>query len=104
MLILGLLLLVLGVVALLVSYFGASIDNTHRSAEIMNIDVSAGTLVLWGAVSAALIVGGLWSMKVGAKQGWRRRQEHKRLTELSEKLDRVETDRRSDDLSGREEA
>ena len=103
MLLLGLVILVLGVIGLLLSFFGASIDYKHRSAEIMNIDVSAGTLVLWGAVSAVLIMGGLWMMKAGAKQGWRRRKEHKRLSELSEKLEKAEAERRDDGVSDRDD-
>lgn len=102
MVILGLFLVMAGATALLVSFFGASIDNQHRSAEIMNWDVAPGTLVLWGAVSALLICLGLWSMKVGAKQGWKRRKEHKRLGELSEKLNEVEAERRREDVSDRD--
>ncbi|GAA3534210.1 hypothetical protein [Nocardioides daeguensis] len=99
MLLLGLVVLVVGVIGLVLSFFGASIDYKHRSAEIMNWDVSPGTLVLWGAASALLIVLGLWMMKAGAKQGWRRRKEQKRLTELSEKLDQVELERRRNELA-----
>ena len=99
MVLLGLVVLVIGVIGLVLSFFGASIDYTHRSAEIMNWDVAPGTLVLWGAVSTLLSVLGLWMMKAGAKQGWKRRKEQKRLTELSEKLDEVELERRRNDRS-----
>ncbi|TNM38631.1 hypothetical protein FHP29_15525 [Nocardioides albidus] len=99
MLLLGLVVLVVGVIGLVLSFFGASIDYKHRSAEIMNMDVAPGTLVLWGAVSTLLVVGGLWMMKAGAKQGWKRRKEQKRLTELSDKLDQVELERRRGELS-----
>ncbi|MBM0123815.1 hypothetical protein [Pimelobacter simplex] len=99
MLLLGLVLLVVGVIGLVLSFFGASIDYKHRSAEIMNWDVAPGTLVLWGAASMLLIVLGLWLMKAGAKQGWKRRKEQKRLTELSDKLDQVELERRRNELA-----
>ncbi|TQK68293.1 MULTISPECIES: hypothetical protein [unclassified Nocardioides] len=99
MLLLGLVILVVGVIGLVLSFFGASIDYKHRSAEIMNWDVAPGTLVLWGAVSTLLVVAGLWMMKAGAKQGWRRRKEQKRLTELSDKLDQVELERRRNELA-----
>ncbi len=99
MLLLGLVVLVVGVIGLVLSFFGASIDYKHRSAEIMNWDVAPGTLVLWGAVSTLLIMLGLWLMKAGAKQGWQRRKEHKRLAELSDKLDQVELDRRRNELA-----
>lgn len=99
MLLLGLVVLVVGVIGLVLSFFGASIDYKHRSAEIMNWDVAPGTLVLWGAASTLLIVLGLWLTKAGAKQGWKRRKEHKRLGELSEKLDQVELERRRNELT-----
>lgn len=99
MLLLGLVVLVVGVIGLVLSFFGASIDYQHRSAELMNWDVAPGTLVLWGAGSTLLVVLGLWMMKAGAKQGWRRRKEQKRLSELSEKLDQVELERRRNDLA-----
>ncbi len=103
MLLLGLVVLLVGVIALIVSFFGASVDYKHRSTEILNWDVSPGTLVLWGAVSTLLIALGLWMMKAGARQGWKRRKEQKRLTELSEKLDEVELERRRDELSRRDD-
>ncbi|GAA1515191.1 hypothetical protein [Nocardioides humi] len=99
MLLLGLVVLVVGVIALVLSFFGASIDYKHRSAEILNWDVAPGTLVLWGAASTLLVVAGLWMMKVGARQSWQRRKEHKRLGELSEKLDQVELERRRSELT-----
>lgn len=96
MLLLGLVVLVLGVLGLVLSFFGASIDYNHRSAEILNMDVAPRTLVLWGAISMLLTVLGLWMIKGGMKQGWRRRKEHKRLAELSEKLDEADLERRGE--------
>ena len=101
MLLLGLVILVLGVLGLVLSFFGASIDYKHRSAEILNWDVSPGTLVLWGAVSTLLIVVGLWMMKVGVRQSWQRRKEHKQLAQLSGKLDEVELERRREEQARR---
>ncbi|UMG94012.1 hypothetical protein [Nocardioides sp. TF02-7] len=95
MVVLGVLLLVLGVVGLAVSFFGADVD-ADGSTEIMSWHLAPGTLVLWGAVSTLLVVAGLWSLKVGAKQGWRHRQEQKRLRELSDRLERAEGDHRTD--------
>ncbi|MDN5744325.1 MAG: hypothetical protein L0H31_04310 [Nocardioidaceae bacterium] len=104
MLVLGVILLALGLLGLVLSFFGADIDYKHRSTEILNWDVSPGTLVLWGAASTLLILGGVWLIKVGAKHDWKKRKENKRLGELSEKLDRAEMERRRDDLSGREDS
>ncbi len=94
MLLLGLVLLVVGALGLVLSFFGASIDYQHRSAEILNWDVSPGTLVLWGAISTLLMVLGLWLMKAGTKQGIKRRKEQKRLSALSDELDQVKAERR----------
>lgn len=102
MLLLGLIVLLAGVVALLISFFGSSVDYSHRSTEILNWDVSAGTLVLWGAISTLLVVAGLWMMKAGARQGWKRRKEQKRLSELSSKLDEVEAERMRENPDRRE--
>ena len=97
MVILGLLLVVAGVAGLLISIFGASVDHGDRSTEILNWNVAPATLVIWGAVSTLLVVMGLWCIKYGAKQGWKHRKEQKKLNELSEKLERAEAERRSDE-------
>lgn len=79
LLLIGLVILTLGLVGLLTSYFGASIDYAHRSAEIMNWDVNPGTLVAWGAVSALLILLGAWLTKRGSKRAWQQRKDQKAL-------------------------
>lgn len=99
MLILGLLLVGAGAAGLLISFFGASVDPTHRSAEILNWDVAAGTLVLWGAASTFVLMMGLWCIKYGAKQSWKHRKEQKKYEELNEKLaaaERREAEERQD--------
>lgn len=109
MVIFGLLLLVLGVLGLLAGVFGSEAEATSSKGQtdvhttFIGIEMSATTLFILGALSALLILAGLWTMKVGAKQGWKRRKEQKRLSELSSKLDEVELERRRDDLSGRED-
>jgi len=105
MLLLGLVLVVLGILGFVLSFFGASIDYNHRSAEILNWDVAPRTLVLWGAISMLLTLVGLWMTKIGMRQSRRHRREQKRLAELSEKLDTVEQERgrhesRRDDADG----
>ncbi|WP_408897716.1 hypothetical protein ACJ5H2_01085 [Nocardioides sp. R1-1] len=102
MVILGLLLLIIGVLGILSGVFGSDYDvdgKDRRTTEIIGINVQPEVLFLLGVASGLLILAGLWFMKAGAKQGWRRRKEQKRLTELSEKLDRVEHDRRRNELS-----
>ena len=100
----GLLLLILGVLGILSGLFGSDYDvdgKDRRTTEIIGINVDPEMLFLIGVLSGVLVLAGLWFMKLGAKQGWRRRKEQKRLTELSTKLDEVEQERRRDDLSGR---
>jgi len=105
MVILGLLLLVLGVLAILAGLFGTDTEATSSNgrtdvhATFLGVEVSATTVFVIGAVAAVLVLAGLWFMKAGAKQGWKRRKEQKRLTELSEKLDQVEMERRRGELS-----
>ncbi|KRA29805.1 MULTISPECIES: hypothetical protein [unclassified Nocardioides] len=109
MVIFGLLLLILGVLGLLSGIFGSEAESTSSKGQtdvhttLIGIELSATALFIVGAVSALLVLAGLWAMKFGAKQGWKRRKDQKRLSDLSDKLDEVELDRRKDDLSGREE-
>ncbi|HVK29289.1 MAG TPA: hypothetical protein VM575_13195 [Nocardioides sp.] len=106
MVIIGLLLLIVGVLAILSGVFGSDYDvdgKDRRTTEIIGINVDPEVLFLIGVASGLLVLAGLWFMKTGAKQGWKRRKEQKRLSDLSQKLDEVEADRRREDLSGRED-
>ncbi|MCX6400636.1 MAG: hypothetical protein NTX33_12000 [Propionibacteriales bacterium] len=107
MVIFGLLLLILGVLGILAGIFGTDYDTVEGknqlTSEFLGINCGPEVIFLLGVASALLVVLGLWLMKAGAKQGWKRRKEQKRLTELSSKLDEVELERRRDDLSGRED-
>lgn len=108
MVIFGLLLLVLGVLGILSGVFGTDYDTVEGkdqlTTEFLGINCGPEVIFLLGVASTVLTVAGLWFMKAGAKQGWKRRKEQKRLTELSDKLDEVELERRRQDLSGREES
>lgn len=106
MVILGLLVLLLGVALVLVGLFATGYDLDAKGRTVVSIfknDTTPEVIFLLGVASAVLVVLGLWLMKAGAKQGWKRRKEQKRLTELSDKLDEVELERRRNDLSGRED-
>ena len=107
MVIFGLLLLILGVLGILSGIFGTDYDTVEGqdqvTTEFLGINCGPEVIFLLGVASTLLTVGGLWIMKAGAKQGWKRRKEQRRLTELSHKLDEVELERRRDDLSGRED-
>lgn len=88
MLVFGLVLLVVGVIAILAGIFGSDTEsltsggNTDVHATFLGFDMSASTLFIVALVSAALVVSGLWFMKVGARQGWKRRKEQRRMSEL----------------------
>lgn len=108
MVIFGLLLLILGVLVVLSGLFGIGYDRDEKNpardtTEILGINVQPEVIFFIGLAAGLLILGGLWFMKMGAKQGWKRRKEQKTLAELSNKLDEAELERRKDDLSGREE-
>ena len=72
-------------------------EDNEATVEIANVNLSTEGLFLAGVVAAALILVGLWAIKLGAKMGWKHRKEQKRLNELSEKLDKVELERRRQD-------
>lgn len=106
MVIIGLLLLIIGVLGILAGVFGSDYDvdgKDRRTTEIIGINVDPEVLFLVGVASGLLVIAGLWFMKTGAKHGWKRRQEQKRLSDLSQKLDEVEAERRREDLSGRDD-
>ena len=97
MVILGLVLLGAGAVLVLLGLFTSDIsfEDGKGTVEIANVDLSPAGVFLAGVIAAALIFVGLWAIKLGAKHGWKRRKEQKKMEELSEKLDRAE--RRHDD-------
>ena len=107
MVILGLVLLVVGALGILGGLFNSAAQsadgNKPEHVTYFGIDMNASTLFVIAVVSTLLVVLGLWLMKSGAKRGWKRRKEHKRLSELNEKLDRVEAERRGEDYSDREQ-
>lgn len=106
MVVFGVILLLLGVLLILGGLFGADTESltsggtTDVHTTLLGIEMSATALFLVGVVAAVLVLSGLWFTKLGARQGWRRRKEQRRLTELSEKLDRVESQRLADEDPG----
>ena len=94
MVILGLVLIIVGALAVVIAVFGT--DVSGGVIEFLGIDVSPMTLFLLGLGSGLAIMWGLSVTRFGTKRGLARRRENKRLSELSEKLDKVEADRRAD--------
>jgi len=95
MVVFGLVLVALGAVLVLLGLFTSEVkfEDNQSSVEIANVSLSTEGLFLAGVVAAALILAGLWAIKLGAKMSWKHRKEQKRLNELSEKLDKVELER-----------
>lgn len=93
MLVLGLILIAAGAVAI-VSAVGTA-DGTN--VELLGADVSAVALFLIGVGSGVAILWGFSITKFGTKRSLRQRRESKQLSELSERLDKREAERREDD-------
>lgn len=94
MLILGLLLVVAGAAVIVSAVFTAEVTGGH--IEILGIEMGAVTLFVLGIAAVVAIWWGFSIGKFGARRSMRQRREDNRLQELSEKLDRVEADRRKD--------
>ena len=91
MVILGLLLVLVGALAVIVALFEATGDVT-----VFGNDLTAATVFLVGVVAGAAILFGFSIMKFGTRRSLQRRRESKELSELSAKLERVEAERRDD--------
>lgn len=102
MVVFGLVLVALGAVLVILGLFTSEVkfEDNEATVEIANVNLSTEGLFLAGVVAAALLLVGLWAIKLGAKMGWKHRKEQKRLSELSEKLDRVELEKRRQDDEG----
>ncbi|MDX6371236.1 MAG: hypothetical protein QOD98_224 [Nocardioidaceae bacterium] len=94
MVILGLILIVVGALAIVGGLFTAGFDG--GKLQFLSFDVSPVALFFIGVGSAVAIWWGLWILKSGSKRSWARRKEQKRLQDLSEKLDDVDANRRVD--------
>lgn len=100
MVILGLVLILLGGLAIVSAVFALDIDSS--GIQYLTIGVSPFALFLIGLIAGVAILWGFSLAKWGGKRGLARRREDKRMSELSEKLDDAEARRRRDD-DGRED-
>lgn len=89
MVVLGLLLILLGAAAIL-----AAIFLSEGTASLLGSDLSALTIFLVGVGTGAAVIWGYTLLKWGTRRGLARRRERRELNRLSEKLDRVEAERR----------
>jgi hypothetical protein len=96
MLILGLVLIGAGALLIVAAVFTAETTGSGAAVELLGSEVGAVTLFLLGLGAGIAIVWGLSITKFGARRSLKHRREQNRLNELSEKLDKVESDRRRD--------
>ena len=94
MVVLGLLLIAVGVVIILAGVF--TTEPRLGGAEVLGIDVGPVTLFLLGVGAAAAVLWGFALFRFGTKRALQARRERKQLSELSEKLDRVQAEERHD--------
>ncbi len=85
----GLLLILFGALAIVAALFGS-----EGTADFLNQDLSAFTIFLIGLASGVAILWGFSLSKLGIKKSMQHRRESKQLEELSEKLDRVDEEKR----------
>ena len=88
MIVLGLLLVLAGLLVVL-----AAVLSTDGTATMLGNELTALTIFLLGLASGIAVLWGYVVVKFGARRTLQRRREHRQLTELSQKLDRVEADR-----------
>jgi len=100
MLILGLVLIGAGALLIVAAIFTADTTGTGAAVEILGTEVGAITLFLLGVGAGIAILFGLSLSKFGARRSLKHRREQHRLTELSDKLDKVESERRRDHDNG----
>ena len=97
MVILGLLLIILGAIAILSAVF-----VSEGNAELLGIDMSSLSIFLVGVAAGAAVLWGYSILKWGTRRGLEHRRERKKLNELSTKLDEVQAERNADsDSDGR---
>ncbi|PUA82829.1 hypothetical protein [Nocardioides currus] len=93
MVILGLLLIILGAIAVLSAVF---VSEPGTGGELLGFDVTTIQSFLIGVAAGAAILWGFSILKWGTKRGIAQRKERKELNKLSERLDRAESERRAE--------
>jgi hypothetical protein len=91
MFVIGLLLMLFGALAIVAALFASS-----GTAEFLGLDVSSLGIFLIGLAAGLAILWGWTVSKFGVKRSIQHRRESKQLQELSQKLDRVEEEKRRD--------
>jgi small-conductance mechanosensitive channel len=91
MFVVGLLLILFGALAILAAVFG-----TSGSASFLGQDLSTLAIFLIGLAAGIAILWGYSISKFGVRRSLKHRRESKQLQELSDKLDKVDEDKRRD--------
>src|SRR5688500_9830579 len=89
MFVVGLLLVLLGALAIVAAVFGS-----EETAVFLSFDLSALAIFLIGLAARVAILRGFSIAKFGVKKSMPHSRESKQLEELSEKLDKVDEDKR----------
>lgn len=95
MLLLGVLVILVGVVLILLGVFATDV-STLGQIDMIGIDVGTTTLFVLGVAAGAAVLAGSSIAKYGVRRGLKQRKENKKMSALSEKLDRAESERRRD--------
>ena len=93
MVILGLLLIIVGGIAVLSAIF---VSKPGSGGELLSFDVTTIESFLVGVAAGAAILWGFSILKWGTKRGLAQRKERKELHKLSDRLDRAESERQPD--------
>lgn len=94
MVILGLLLIILGAIAVLSAIF---VSEPGSGGELLGFDVTTLETFLIGVAAGAAILWGFTILKWGTRRSLSHRRERRELNKLNDRLDRAEADRRGDD-------
>jgi hypothetical protein len=92
MVVLGLVLIVLGALAIVSAVFSLDISGDHLRL-LHHLNLSPLGLFLLGVASALAVVWGFAIFRWGAKRSWARRREAKRMGKLADSVESVESKR-----------
>ncbi|HXH81122.1 hypothetical protein [Nocardioides sp.] len=98
MVILGLLLVILGVIAILSAIFVSTGTN-----EMLGIEMGSLSVFLVGVAAGAAVLWGYSILKWGTKRSLAHRKERKEIGVLNERLKRAESERHDETPDGRQD-
>lgn len=99
---LGLLIIVIGGLLGLMTFFGVGYDSDgghDREVAIFSNNTTPEMVLVLGIVAGALVMLGVWFMKAGAQRGLRRRKESKQLNQLHDRMREANLREGDDDAS-----